>query len=364
MARHRLDKAAHGKICFVRSHVAMLAGSSGSGVSSGFVLVRMADAADDSAEWLNELVVFSVPAASVQVDDSAEWLRELVGFSVPAPSVQVDDSMEWLHELLGFSSVPAPPAPSALLSSLQPAAVPASSSAWQPPGISHRAGPAPSSSRRPRSRSPRGPRAGSRDVLQPAVVLQPPRRSTSQRQYIVASLVSAFPGRALDVPQQGDIVRHFLRDMPDLTAGLSAAASLDDVVAVCLGRLGCWFATFEHIIVFEFGICFDPEHRWRNRAFGYLQERMWQFMDLLFVGSPQQSRRLEIVLIAATRSVAGCQNEAPGGEGVAAGSESADPCYCYVVVAPAGRGLGLRRAFDLRVAELAKRGTYEKYVRR
>ena len=316
----------------------------------------MADADTSAEEWVREMIGFSAPAASVQVDDSAEWLRELVGFSVPAPSVQVDDSMEWLHELLGFSSVPAPPAPSALLSSLQPAAVPASSSAWQPPGISHRAGPAPSSSRHPRSRSPRGPRAGSRDVLQPAVVLQPPRRSTSQRQYIVASLVSAFPGRALDVPQQGDIFRHFLRDMPDLTAGLSAAASLDDVVAVCLGRLACWFASFEHIIVFKFGICFDPEHRWRNRAFGYLQERMWQFMDLLFVGSPQQSRRLEIALIAATRSVAGCQNEAPGGEGVAAGSESADPCYCYVVVAPAGRGLGLRRAFDLRVAELAKRG--------
>ena len=145
--------------------------------------------------------------------------------------------------------------------------------------------------------------------------------------------------------------------MPDLTAGPSAAASLDDVVAVCLGRLACWSARFEHIIVFKFGICFDPEHRWRNRAFGYLQERMWQFMDLLFVGSPQQSRRLEIALIAATRSVAGCHNEALGGEGVAAGSESADPCYCYVVVAPAGRGLGLRRAFDLRVAELAKRGT-------
>ena len=110
----------------------------------------MADA-DASAEWVREMIGFSAPAASVQVDDSAEWLRELVGFSVPAPSVQVDDSMEWLHELLGFSSVPAPPAPSALLSSLQPAAVPASSSAWQPPGISHRAGPAPSSSRHPRS---------------------------------------------------------------------------------------------------------------------------------------------------------------------------------------------------------------------
>ena len=60
----------------------------------------MADAADDSAEWLRELVGFSVPAASVQVDDSAEWLRELVGFSGPAPSVQVDDSTDWLHELL------------------------------------------------------------------------------------------------------------------------------------------------------------------------------------------------------------------------------------------------------------------------
>ena len=77
--------------------------------------------------------------------------------------------------------------------------------------------------------------------------------------------------------------------MPDLTAGPSAAASLDDVVAVCLGRLGCWFATFEHVIVFKFGICFDPEHRWGNREFGYLQERMFPYrvqMDGPQLGQP------------------------------------------------------------------------------
>ena len=155
------------------------------------------------------------------------------------------------------------------------------------------------------------------------------------------------------MPRQGAIVRSFLRDMPDLT-GPSAAASLDDVVAVCLGRLGCWFPTFENIIVFKFGICFDPERRWRNREWGYLQERMWHCMDLLFAGSPQQCRLLEIALIGATRSVAGCHNVAPGGEGVAAGSESAGTCYCYVVVAAAGHGLGLHVAFDLRVSQLGR----------
>ena len=343
-------------MCFVRSMV--VGSSSGSGFALVFALVRMADAEeDDSAEWLRELVGFSLPAASVQVDDSTEWLHELVGLSAApaAPSVQVDDSTEWLHELLGFSSVPA--APTAPLSLSAPAAAVHAASFWvRPPRrISPRAGPAFSSAQRPRSRSQRGPRAGSRDALLPAVALQPHRRSTSQQQYTaVASLVAAFPGHAIDAPpQQSSIARSFLRDMPDLQ-GSSAAASLDDAVAACLGRLGCWFVTFEHIIVFKFGICFDPEHRWRNKAFGYLQERMWQFMDLLFVGSPQQCRCLEIALIAATRNVAGCQNEAPGGEGVAAWSECADLCYCYVVVAPAGRGLGLRRAFDLRVAELAR----------
>ena len=137
-ARHRLESTGT-KIC---RFVIILVGSSGSGVASGFASARMADA-DDSAEWVREMIGFSSPAASVQVDDSAEWLRELVGFSVPAPSVQVDDSMEWLHELLGFSSVPAPSAPSAPLSSLEPAAVPASSSVWQPRRITPRAGPAP-----------------------------------------------------------------------------------------------------------------------------------------------------------------------------------------------------------------------------
>jgi hypothetical protein len=202
------------------------------------------------------------------------------------------------------------------------------------------------------SQAPRGSQ-----TLQQAI-LQPPRKlpiPPQKKRHIVASFVVAFPGPAVDVPRQGSIVRSVLRDMPDLT-GPSAAASLGDVVAVCLGRLGCWFATFEHIIVFKFGICFDPEHRWCNREFGYLQERMWHFMDLLFVGCAQKCRRLEIALIAETRSIAGCQNEAPGGEGVAAGSEVADPCYCYVVVAAAGHGLGLGRAFDMRQAELARSG--------
>ena len=333
------------------------------------------DEVDDSAEWLCELVGYesTAPAMSVPVDDSAEWLQELVGFSVLAPSVQqVDDSTEWLHELVGFSSAPAPSPPS---STSVLAAFPTSSSVHQSScraarragalaqgrDLPPRRGPRPwLSSQHPQSRSPRGPRAGSRDDLSPAVVSQQPlRRSTAQRQYTVASLVSAFLGHALDVPRQGAIVRCLLRDMQDLT-GPSCVASLDDVVAdddgiaVFLGRLACWFVTFEHIIVFQFGICFDPEHRWRNKDFGYLQERMWQFMDVLFVGSPQHCRRLEILLIAATRSVAGCQNEAPGGAGVAAGSEVVDPYYCYVVVAPAGRGIGLRRAFAMRVAETAR----------
>jgi hypothetical protein len=43
---------------------------------------------------------------------------------------------------------------------------------------------------------------------QPAF-LQPPRRSTLQQQYTVASLVSAFSGSALDVPRQSDIVWFF-----------------------------------------------------------------------------------------------------------------------------------------------------------
>ena len=354
---------------------------------------------DDSAEWLCELVGFSasaLPAAPAGDSAEEEWLRELVDFSAPAPPAQIDDSTEWLCELLG-RSVPAPSAPS---SSPAAAAAPAHSPARRPRSISPRAGPALSPARHPRGRSPCGPRAGSLGALQPAV-LQPPRRSLTlppavlqlprrsptshpavsqaprgsptlqpailqplrksptppqKKRHIVASFVVAFPGPALDAPRQGAIVRSFLRDMPDWTDPSAAASLGDDVVAVCLGRLGCWFATFEHVIVFKFGICFDPEHRWGNREFGYLQERMWHFMDLLFVGCAQKCRRLEIALIAETRSIAGCQNEAPGGEGVAAGSEVADPCYCYVVVAAAGHGLGLRRAFDMRQAELARSG--------
>jgi len=106
------------------------------------------------------------------------------------------------------------------------------------------------------------------------------------------------------------------------------------------------------MMVFKVGICHDPEYRWLNRDYGYVRERCWHAMDLVYAGTSEECRQLEIGLIAATQSVSGSYNVKPGGEGVAAGSASCATCYVYFVVAGAGHGVGLTVAWAQRTRAL------------
>lgn len=88
-------------------------------------------------------------------------------------------------------------------------------------------------------------------------------------------------------------------------------------------------------IAFKIGIAADPEHRYRNKDFGYVLEHFWQFMHVLLAGNAQRCRLAEMDAIAALRGVPGCHNASPGGEGVASGREHL--CYVYIVVRAASQ---------------------------
>ena len=135
----------------------------------------------------------------------------------------------------------------------------------------------------------------------------------------------------------------------------SAAALFDTVLDLCLGRLARWLATFENVMVFKVGICHDPEHRWLNREYGYIRDRIWHAMDLVYAGTSEECRQLEIGLIAATQRMSDNHNIRPGGEGIAAGSASGAICYVYFVVAGAGHGMGMTVAWAARTRALVNR---------
>ena len=76
----------------------------------------------------------------------------------------------------------------------------------------------------------------------------------------------------------------------------------------------------------------------------YEREELWQFMDVMHEGNPEESRCLEKELISKLGKIPGCYNVAPGGEGIRAGMIEGK-CSCYAVYATAGDGIGLHHAW-------------------
>lgn len=162
----------------------------------------------------------------------------------------------------------------------------------------------------------------------------------------VGDLLAAFPDcSAVPMPRQGEIADDFLDVVP-------SSRGLESIVDACLGRLASWLLTFDRVMIWKVGLAHDPRHRWCNLDFGYILEQTWMAMDLVFSGTSLDCRALEISLIGATRSIAGCQNILPGGEGVLATAPSGSTCFVYIVVAPAGAGGNLREAWVRRARAL------------
>jgi hypothetical protein len=112
----------------------------------------------------------------------------------------------------------------------------------------------------------------------------------------------------------------------------------------CARRLCAWLG-FLGPAIFKTGIASDPHHRFFNREFGYLHERVWHFMDVVWRAPANECRDMEIALIAQTREIPGCRNIKPGGDGVRPDREY--ECFVYFVLAGAGDG-NLYRACDER----------------
>ena len=118
-------------------------------------------------------------------------------------------------------------------------------------------------------------------------------------------------------------------------------------LSAALWRFASWGASLETAFVFKVGIAYEPVLRWEM----YHEEMTWMFMDVMHQGSPEDCRCLEIDLIRRLRRLQGCQNIAPGGEGIRAGVTDG-LCFCYSVYAPAGNGVGLRKAWIERQREI------------
>ena len=65
-------------------------------------------------------------------------------------------------------------------------------------------------------------------------------------------------------------------------------------------------------------------------------------MDVLVEDPANVCRYAEILLISKMKNLSGCQNERPGGEGVA--PSRTHSCYLYLVIAGAGEGISLGAA--------------------
>ena len=129
------------------------------------------------------------------------------------------------------------------------------------------------------------------------------------------------------------------------------------VIGRCLWRIAAWSASLK-VCIFKVGIAYDPDHRWRNKDFGYAPEQIWTFMDVLHRGRVAECRALEIDLIARLRDVPGCYNDKPGGEGISANSATCSAeCHCYAVFAPAGSGLGVHAEWRKRRQLLVSEGS-------
>ena len=169
--------------------------------------------------------------------------------------------------------------------------------------------------------------------------------SFEQLQSHLAARGACLPSARWAPPAQNTIVK-CRGETQDHSRAASGAVCFKSPLSKCLWRIGTWMQALDNIAAFKVGIAFDPAHRWRNDEFGYVHEKMWMFMDVMHSGSANECRSLEKDLIESVRRLPGCYNTSPGGEGV----RSATPgtCYCYVVYAPAGSGVGVHAAWRQR----------------
>ena len=139
----------------------------------------------------------------------------------------------------------------------------------------------------------------------------------------------------IDMPGQDDILWSI------------SPGDVDRAYTHALRRFLAWRELLD-VMIFKVGIASDPVDRYHNAEHGYQHESVWLGMDVVWRGPAYDCRTLEMRLIESLRSQPGCYNERRGGDGVAPHRDHT--CYCYFVIAPAGHGVGLRRAHAARAS--------------
>ena len=140
----------------------------------------------------------------------------------------------------------------------------------------------------------------------------------------IASPISVWPSQGmLDILDKDEHMRVWaLREGPALEA-------LEDATSVVEQRIqdiGC--------AVYKIGIAMDPIQRFKGFSWSYIYEG-YEEMLLLVASTATQCRILETFLIERFKGRPGCQNEAPGGEGM---RDSSNLCYVYAVFCDGGTG--------------------------
>ena len=274
-----------------------------SGAPSGSSVLNDDHSSDDEA-WLRTLCRAD-PAPAADSDEDA-WVRELCRSPAPAPAVggRGQDMAGTVHTRPGR----------------------AGSGSGTAEGLSPDLGPAHGAS----PTNPRGPASRRNELLGGPY--------TSQQELAAELLAAGLPEppTCWPAPQQNTMLH---------TTQHQSFGPL----AACLWRFAAWAASLQRVFAFKVGIAYEPAARWEL----YHDEETWLFMDVMHQGSPEECRRLEIALIRRLRTFPGCQNIAPGGEGIRAGTTDGT-CYCYAVYAPAGDGVGLRQAWIARQRTLAR----------
>ena len=140
----------------------------------------------------------------------------------------------------------------------------------------------------------------------------------------IATTISVWPSQGmLDMLDKDEHMRVWaLREGPALDA-------LEDATSVVEQRIqdiGC--------AVYKIGIAMDPIQRFKGYSWSYIYEG-YEEMLLLVASTATQCRILERLLIERFKGRQGCQNEAPGGEGM---RDSTNLCFVYAVFCDGGTG--------------------------
>ena len=142
-----------------------------------------------------------------------------------------------------------------------------------------------------------------------------------------AVVASATNGQGKKAPQlpPSDLTASIVWRVPYF--GTRAA----EVVKAACNIIDGMRSSHNNLMNFKIGITQDLNRRWLDPGCGYKKDK-YDKLIVLFKSNGMACALLEVHLISKYKGMQGCQNEAPGGEGIANGGEGVEVCYVYVAI--------------------------------